>query len=118
MIAFNIIGRSSFSRDFDFLELLIILSIFLFIICILLWYRKKISTGEKSVLTDFSKRPLYKSRDVLMQEKHIDDSIDYLPLKATTSIYTKLIIVGLILILFLIPFERLLSVVNAYKIYY
>ncbi len=118
MIAYNILSSYNDQSEFNLIECISIISIFLFLVLVLHWYRQKISTGEKSVLTDFSKTPLYKSRDILMQEKHIEGSLEYIPLKVTSSIFLKIIIVGLILILFLIPFGNLLSGMNVHKFYY
>ncbi len=108
MVATNILG---YSDDFSFtlFDIFIYSSIpFVLIVC-LLWYYKKISTGEKSILNDFSEQPFYQSRDILLQEKSFGNTAEFIPVKTSVSVFTKIILVILVLTVLFTPLYELLN---------
>lgn len=97
-------------RSLNGLEFLVFLFISFFIVRLLLWYGYKISTGKESVLNDFSEQPFYQSKDILLQEKTLNNTIEYIPVKTSTSIFTKAVLAILALTVLFTPLYELLNV--------
>lgn len=110
MTAFNIFGLPPLWNSFSLFDLLVFSIISAVLIMVLLAYREKISTGQKSVLNDFSEQPFYQSKDILLQEKTLNDTLEYIPVKTSTSIFTKAVLAILALTVLFTPLYELLKV--------
>lgn len=108
MTAFNIFGLPPLWNSFSLFDLLVFSIISAVLIMVLLAYREKISTGQKSVLNDFSEQPFYQSKDILLQEKTLNGTLEYIPVKTSVSVFTKVMLAILALVVFCTPFYEFL----------
>lgn len=97
-------------RSLSGLEFSIFLAIAVLLIPTLLWYRNKISSGESSLLNDFSEQPLYQSKDLLLQERSINSVPEYIPVNTSVSVFTKIVLAILAIAVFVTPLYELLNV--------
>jgi hypothetical protein len=79
------------------------------IVSMLLWYARKISTGQKTILNNFNETPFYQSKDVLLQERTLESTLQHIPIKTTASVFTKTIIAILVFAVFFTPLHELLN---------
>jgi len=91
-------------------DLLIFSLISIVLIMVLLGFRGKISTGEKSILNDFSESPFYQSKDILFQERALNDTLEYIPVKTSVSIFTKVLLTIMAIVVLCTPLYELLNV--------
>ncbi len=113
MIAYNILGLPPYGfpfPSFSFSDLFLFALSSFIIITGLLWYQSNISKGEKSILNDVSEQPLYQSKDILLQERTVNNSLEYIPVKTSVSVFTKIVLAILVFALFVTPLYELLNV--------
>lgn len=91
-------------------EFLLFFAITVPIIQILLWGYHKISKSDKSLLNNFSEQPLYQSKDILLQERTVNSSLEYIPVKTSVSVFTKIVLAILVFAVFVTPLYELLNV--------
>ncbi|MDT7831197.1 hypothetical protein RQM59_02335 [Flavobacteriaceae bacterium S356] len=96
-------------HTFDLLDLILFGIISFVMIAFLLLYGKKISTGKKSILNDFSENPFYQSKDILLQEKSVNDTLEYIPVKTSASIFTKILLTIMAIVVLCTPLYKLLN---------
>lgn len=91
------------------LDLLLFSGMSMVLTLILLEFYKRVPSNKKLMPKDVYDQPLYKSKDILLQEKVGDHTIEYIPVKNSVSVRSKILLIIIALTVLYTPLYELLN---------
>ena len=108
MYTFNLFPYNWFNTDLSAYDLFVFATGSIVIVLLLLLYYQRISRKTNSESTLEKPQPIYTYKDVLLQQKSVDDN--YFPTSTKQPLALKIIVISLILLIMITPLYKLLNV--------